>query len=98
MVPILTTPHRLQNYFAIWTNPNNGGLFYHYDGFRYQPGGPFGADDTLSQLTKILVNHTMTHSLLVRSANEVNSPGNGQPFLNEHEDYAHVTAHRRRRR
>lgn len=98
MVPILTTPHRLQNYFAIWTNPNNGGLFYHYDGFRYQPGGPFGADDTLSQLTKILVNHTMTHSLLVRSANEVNSPGNGEPFLNEHEDYAHVTAHRRRRR
>lgn len=35
--PILTTPHRLQNYLAVWGTVNNGGLFYHFDGFRYAP-------------------------------------------------------------
>jgi hypothetical protein len=60
------------------------------------PGGPFGVDDSLSQLTKILVNHTMTLSKLVRSASEMNTPGNGQPFINEHEDYAHQRRRRRR--
>jgi len=53
--PILTTPHRLQNYNSIWTKIDNGGLFYHFDGFRYQPYGPFGNDDTVQRFVRVLV-------------------------------------------
>ena len=92
--PILTTPHRSQNYFAIWTKEDNGGLFYHFDGFRYHPSNNFlNLDSALKLFVTDLINITMSYSKLIRPVSR-DSPSNGQMMISEREVYAH----RRKRR
>lgn len=31
----MATPHRLDHYEVIWTKPQHGGLFFHFNRFRY---------------------------------------------------------------
>ena len=87
--PILTTPHRSQNYFAIWTKEDNGGLFYHFDGLRYHPSNNFlNLDSTLKNFVTNLVNITMTSGRLIRAISR-DTPGNGQIRISDREVYAH---------
>lgn len=34
-VAYMFTPHRLNDYWVVWTNPSNEGSFRHFNGFRY---------------------------------------------------------------
>lgn len=80
----------MQNYFAIWTTAANGGLFYHYDGFRYHPDVGFGLDFDLQQLVGRIINITLSSEevTLVRGVSR-NTPGNGQPMMSPRENYDH---------
>ena len=50
-VRMLTTPHRYNDYNSVWATSSHGGLFKHFNGFRYStqlnPSFARGVDNSL---------------------------------------------------
>jgi hypothetical protein len=38
-IKYVATPHRIDHYWVVWTKPAHGGLFYHFNRFRYSGDG-----------------------------------------------------------
>ena len=45
-IKFVSSPHRINHYWVVWTKPSHGGLFYHFNRFRYSGEG-FAKGETI---------------------------------------------------
>jgi hypothetical protein len=68
-VRMLTTPHRYNDYNTVWATSNHGGLFKHFNGFRYSkqinPSFSRGVDTSLRDFVLCVVESVFNLSSII---------------------------------